>query len=111
MKCVSLRKQREPSPLGHIALRTAALAASARSGSSRDAVTAARASTPIKISNIGAVGQKKPRLRQLFLDRGGWQPVLQSHFCNLAAMVEQHTISLHDERLRASLSPLSQTLL
>jgi hypothetical protein len=44
MKWVSLRKRREPSPSGHIALRTAVLAASARSGSSWDAVTPARAS-------------------------------------------------------------------
>src|SRR3954454_8642936 len=55
MKCVSLRKQREPSLLGHIVLRTAALAASARSGSSRDAVTAARAShADSKSSNVNS---------------------------------------------------------
>jgi hypothetical protein len=29
----------------------------------------------IKISTIGPVGQKEARLRQLSLDRGGWQPI------------------------------------
>src|SRR5258705_8093099 len=29
----------------------------------------------IKISNIRSVGQKEARLRQLSLERGGWQPI------------------------------------
>src|SRR4029453_7809147 len=56
MKWVSLRKQREPSPLGHIALRTAVLAASTRSGSSWDAVTPARTShADAKSSNANSI--------------------------------------------------------
>src|SRR5712671_4212911 len=49
------------------------------------------------------VAQKEARFRQLSLDRGAWQPISQSHFCNLAAIVEHYTISLHDEGLRALL--------
>jgi transcriptional regulator with GAF, ATPase, and Fis domain len=35
-----------------------------------------RGGPTIKISKIGPVGQKEARLRQLSLDRGGWQPIL-----------------------------------
>src|SRR5438876_170221 len=45
-----------------------------------------RGGPTIKVSIISSVGQKEASLRQLSLNRGGRQPVPQSHFCNLAAM-------------------------
>ena len=54
----------------------------------------------LKICRIRTVGQKEARLRVLSLERGDWQPISEGHVRNLAAIVEQHSISLHDERLR-----------
>src|SRR6266568_1664982 len=55
----------------------------------------------ILIRIIRAVAQKEARLRIRSLDRSGWQPIPQSHIGNLATIVAQHKITLHDERLRA----------
>jgi hypothetical protein len=41
-----------------------------------------------------AVAQKESRLRQLARDGGGWRPIPDNHFRNLAAIVVQHAICL-----------------